>query len=469
MPDPGNVGDRVRNLRLTKRLSQAQLAGHDLSDSYISLIESGKRTPTPAVLRLLADRLGCTAEFLADGIEPQQRTHLEVHGRHADLARLSGDLETALAGFNHVIARSDNPKLTARARWGQARTLEELGRTEEAILAFEDLREAAEHDTGQASPLPPLVALTRCYHSVGDLGQAVALGERTLERLGELDLTVGEEHTELCRVLLLAYIDRGDVTHAQKLGRAALADAEPTNASVTEAYHQASLRALELGAPGDALYLADQALVSQTKSAWPRARARLRSAAARALLRGVPSFLPRSADSRVFSATGSEPGKDQAREALELLGSAAPWLDGIEAVQCTIESARAHVRSGDLDTAVTTLEQVLRDLDAGAPADERPHAGQAVALERARANLVLAQAWLSKDDLKTARSVLSTVTTGLENVTPGRPSAQAYRELGDLLEAAGDESSAAIAYRRALEAAGLHPAVRSITIAMAGR
>src|SRR5262245_6041491 len=98
MPGLGNVGDRVRNLRLTKRMSQAQRAGHDLSDSYISLIESGKRTPTPSVLRLLADRLGCTAEYLADGIEPEQRTHLEVRGRYAELSLRTGDLDAALAG-----------------------------------------------------------------------------------------------------------------------------------------------------------------------------------------------------------------------------------------------------------------------------------------------------------------------------------------------------------------------------------
>src|SRR3954471_9204509 len=117
MPGLGNVGERVRDLRLTRRLSQAQLAGHDLSDSYISLIESGKRTPTPAVLRLLAERLGCTAEYLSEGIAPEQRTHLEVRERHANLALLSGELTAALAGFDEVIEHSDDPELTARSRW----------------------------------------------------------------------------------------------------------------------------------------------------------------------------------------------------------------------------------------------------------------------------------------------------------------------------------------------------------------
>ncbi|MCP9969035.1 helix-turn-helix domain-containing protein [Actinomadura madurae] len=155
MPGPGNVGERVRNLRLTRRLSQAQLAGHDLSDSYISLIESGKRTPTPTVLRMLAERLGCTPEYLAEGVEPEQRAHLEVRERHAHLALLRGDPATAEAGFDEVIARSDDPDLTARARWGRARALEEMGRTDRAIALFEELREQAERDPGRASWLPP--------------------------------------------------------------------------------------------------------------------------------------------------------------------------------------------------------------------------------------------------------------------------------------------------------------------------
>jgi transcriptional regulator with XRE-family HTH domain len=475
MPGPGNVGDRVRNLRLTKRLSQAQLAGHDLSDSYISLIESGKRTPTPAVLRLLAERLGCTAEYLADGIEPEQRTHLEVRGRYADLALLGGDLEAALTEFDEVIARSDSPSLSARAKWGRARTLEELGRTEEAILSFEEIRELMERDTGRASTLPSLVALTRCYHAVGDLGQAIALGERALDRLRELGLGLGTERNELSRVLLLAYIDRGDVARAHDLGRAVLGETEPVastesaatdapaatatatadisgEAALTEAYRKASVRALELGAAGDALYLAEQALAVKSEGTRTSAWARLRAAAARALLRGVPSYRP---------ALEGNP----AEEALELLAAAAPHLDGIEAVDCAIEIARARLMAGDVTATVQAVDAVLRDLDS----PDQPHTDDAAALEGVRARLVLAQARLAQNDRKGAREVLRVATARLEKVAPARPVAQASRELGDLLEAAGDEAGAALAYRRALEAAGLYPAARSITVALAGQ
>src|SRR4051794_36964665 len=56
----GSLGHRIRATRISRGLSQAQLALPELSDSYVSLIESGKRVPTPDVVRLLARKLGCS-------------------------------------------------------------------------------------------------------------------------------------------------------------------------------------------------------------------------------------------------------------------------------------------------------------------------------------------------------------------------------------------------------------------------
>jgi tetratricopeptide (TPR) repeat protein len=437
MPGPGNVGERVRNLRLTRRLSQAQLAAHDLSDSYISLIESGKRTPTPAVLRLLAERLGCTPEYLADGVEPEQRAYLEVRERQARLACLAQDPGTALSLFDEVVLRSDDPELTLRARWGRARALEDLGELESAIGAFEELREQAERDPGRSSWLPSVISLARCYHAVGDLGQAIALAERALARLRELGLTAGREYAEAGRLLMLAYVDRSDLGRARDLGRRVLASDETP---ATSAYRAATGLALQSGAIGDALYLADRAIAAQDESTAPLSRARLGVAGARALLRGVASY-------------GTEPsGQDSdltsAQEALELLRDAAPRLSGPDAAECTIETARALVLMGKLDQAVDTTERALGELD-----DDH-------SLGNVQARLVLARARLAQADTPAALSELRSSAAGLRRLPPDRSSARASRELGDLLDAAGDSTGATAAYRRALEAAGLRPSAR---------
>ncbi|HEX2315130.1 MAG TPA: helix-turn-helix domain-containing protein [Thermomonospora sp.] len=463
MPGPGNVGERVRNLRLTRRMSQAQLAGHDLSDSYISLIESGKRTPTPAVLRLLAERLGCTSEYLAEGIEPEQRAHLEVRERYARLALDAGDAAGALTGFEDVITGSDDPELTVRARWGRARALEGLGRVEAAIGVFEELREQAERDPGRSSALPALVALARCYHAVGDLGQAIALGERVLGRLQELRLAAGDEHTEAGRVLLLAYVDRSDPERAHRLGREVLGIGQGSGLTLTEAYRRASVLALEQGAVGDALYLADQALAAQDDGARTRAVARLHLAAARALLRGVRPF-------------GDAP--HPAAEAMVLLDGAAAGLRGAEAVDCAIETARALVLLGEPDRAVEAAERQIALLTSGSePVANGAHAGPALADDRVagpgvrslqvvQARLIIARARLAQEDRPAAAAVLRDTAERLDDLGREghrRPIAHLLRELGELFEAADDPDGATTAYRHALEAAGLRRSFRQGT------
>lgn len=440
MPGPGNVGERVRNLRLTRRLSQAQLAGHDLSDSYISLIESGKRTPTPTVLRLLAERLGCTAEYLADGIEPEQRAHLEVRERHAQLALRNGDPEPALAEFEDVIDRSDDAELTQRARWGRATALEELGRIEAAIGAFEELRELSERDPGRTSRLPAVIALARCYHSVGDLGQAIALGERALTLLHDLGLGTGPEHAEAGRVLLLAYMDRSDIDRARRLGRQVLS---APSTPVSEAYRAASVKALQSGSLGEALHFADRAIDTHAEGAGSRAQARLGIAAARALLRGVGSYetVPSGQDADVTAA----------QEALELLRAAAPALTGDAALECVIETARALVLIGRLDQAVATAEAALAGL------------GPESALGIVQTRLVLARALVAREDRAAALKLLRAAAAALGDLSPSREVAQVSRELGDLFDSAGDAAGATTAYRRALEFAGLRPTSRPQT------
>ena len=494
MPGPGNVGERVRNLRLTRRLSQAQLAGHDLSDSYISLIESGKRTPTPTVLRMLAERLGCTPEYLAEGVEPEQRAHLEVRERHAHLALLAGDPARAESGFDDVIARSDDPDLTSRARWGRARALEELGRTEEAIALFEELREQAERDPGRASWLPPVIALARCYHTVGDLGQAIALGERALNRLRHLGLGVGHEYTEVGRILLLAYVDRSDPVRAHALGRRMLAPGEASaeHTDPADGYRQASERALGEGAVGDALYLADQALAAYNGVSAAVGQARLNLAGAKALLRGVAPFgseldlatpltehAEKDGDARAFG-PGAFPGRRKgpgwqwneaarataAEEAIDLL-KGTDVLEGFEATESTIEKARALVLVGRSDEATEILEDFLETglalsaptSDLSPPVTAHPGIDQAVRVRKTtQARMVLARARLAQGDPTAALVVLRAADGDLRRLPQGRQAAQLFRELGELFETAGDARDATAAYRRALEAAGLRPA-----------
>jgi transcriptional regulator with XRE-family HTH domain len=427
MPGQGSVGERVRNLRLSKHLSQAQLAGTELSDSYISLIESGKRTPTPAVVRLLASRLGCLPEYLSEGIEPEERLHLQVRARHAELALLGGDADQALTWFDEILEAVDNdPELMKRARWGRARALETMGRGEEAIKALEELREEATRDRGRAGWLPVTIVLARCYRAAGDLGRTLALGESALNRLADLRLLGGEDAAEIGRTLIATYLDRGEPEPGHELAERLLAAGESDPSVMISAYVDASRQALEEGEGGESLYLAEQALALYAGGEQEKAQARLRVTAARTLL---PS--------------GASPV--DAGKALELLTKAEPILSGMDAAECRIEMARSKVLLGEPAAAVRIAEGVLADLTA------QPHAS----VTTIRARLMLAQALIADGDRDKALTALRAARDELAGLEASRATARVWRELGDLFGTAEDSAAMMDAYRKALESAGL--------------
>lgn len=458
MSGQANIGDRVRDLRLSKRLSQAELAGRELSNSYISLIESGKRRPTPDVVRLLADRLGCTPEFLLDGIEPGQHAHLQVRLRHAELALQAGDLPTAIEKFGQIGSDGDDPELVRRARWGSAHALETAGRLEAAIAVLEELREQAEQEPASRPWLPVCVALCRCYSAVGDLSRAVELGEQALARLDQLGLTATAEAAELGAVMIFACYSRGDIARSREIGQQLTAAGAFGGDAVAEVtYQEASLRALGEGATGDALYLADRALETRAHEHERRARARLRVTYARTMLSSISRrpLSPVGAGGNGADPVGvlDEPTRAEVDEALGSLRTAAPIFDGAEALSCQIDIAQAMVLLGKSEEAAKTAETAASEL--GRLAD-----GEA-ATEINRARMVVAQARLSDGEHGEALRVLRTVGDQLAMMPATRAVARTWRKLGDLFGNAGDEAAMTDAYQRALECTGVRPIVRT--------
>src|SRR5438477_7614897 len=67
VPQPETVGERLRRLRLERGFSQRDLSAPGVSYAYISRIEAGARRPSVKALRMLAAKLGVTAEYLETG------------------------------------------------------------------------------------------------------------------------------------------------------------------------------------------------------------------------------------------------------------------------------------------------------------------------------------------------------------------------------------------------------------------
>src|SRR5436190_7495415 len=78
------LGERVRQLRVSKGLTQGELAGDRFSKEYISQIERGKTRPTRRTIEWLAAQLGVDTEFLQNGVATDERNRIETRLARAE-------------------------------------------------------------------------------------------------------------------------------------------------------------------------------------------------------------------------------------------------------------------------------------------------------------------------------------------------------------------------------------------------
>ncbi|WP_242454285.1 helix-turn-helix domain-containing protein [Bailinhaonella thermotolerans] len=422
----------MRALRLNRRLSQAQLAGPDLSDSYVSLIESGKRMPTPAVVRLLAERLGCTADFLLHGVEPRQRIDAEYGLRHAELELRHGDALAAAERFAAIAASEseDNPAVAAMARLGHARALESAGRLPEAVRAYEELRQEAAHHPERFSDLSLIVALCRCYRVAGDVLRARELGSAALEVAERLDLVRGQDAIQLASALVATEHDSG-VANAVPYAERVLLAAQPVQAvdrsDEINVLWDTSLRAASASEPALAIKLADEAVAASTHAGTSVDLARLALGCARIALRGEPPRIQRAEE---FADLAQRSLAEPAHQAM-----------------CLTILARVKVLMANPSEAVPLARRALQ-LAGGTPR-----------VETASAHTVLGMALMADSDERAAADSLQTAAGHLEELPRSREVAKAWKELGDLFSRIGYGEASASAYRNALHAVGLRPAM----------
>ncbi len=446
MPSQGTIGDRVRGLRLSRRMSQAQLAGPDLSDSYVSLIESGKRTPTPVVARLLAERLGCTTEFLLHGIEPRQRIDTELGLRHAELELLHGNPSVAADRFGEIVkvAGEENAMLAAHARFGRARALEVQGKVGSAVKAFECLRREAATHPERLADLPLAVALSRCYQRAGDILRARDLAVHALGEVNRLPLAQGEIAIELAASLVGIGGTRGSGSPSMSYVRNILSvNGVPAVVNRTAEIHalwQASITAADGEDSALAVRLADDAIATGRPA---------RMASQLALI---------ATDWARLAVGGDEP-LDEARE----LAAAASEVFAVfpehvhEYVRSLVVRAHVQLGAGDALGATALAGTALDTLG-----DQAGAIGAGVQLVLARAALTRGQDDAVTTALNAARQMLNGVRHELSG--PDREAARAWRDLGDLYGQVGVVDEQTSAYRRALETAGVRDAMVGMTV-----
>lgn len=425
----GQPGDRLKERRVALGLRQVDLAGARITTSYVSLLEANKRVPTSEVLEYLAERLGCTAEYLRDGVDPEAAIRARLDLDFAELTLRNGDPAEARAVFARLMDGQGVPA-TIRwdARWGHARALEGQGDLDAAIEAYGRLEAEAALQPIERPWLSVATALCRCSLEAGDVARATEMAERSLARARERGLDGGDAHAELLSTLVFCYYRRNDLVHASRLAEDLidLTDATGSRRARGAAYWNAAGVAEARGSLADAVVLAERAVALYAEEDDERSLARVSVAAAWFLMRTVP---PQPMKAR-----------DLLRRALRRLADVGSVVDRAYA---HTEMSRAELLLGHPEKALDCATRAV-ELLGGEPRSET-----------ATAHVAAASALHGLGRGDEAREHLARAEASLRSLPASRFTAMAWRRVGDLHRDLGNDDEALSALDKALEASGL--------------
>ena len=426
------IGQRLRRLRHERGLSQRELSSPGVSYAYISRIEGGARRPSVKALRMLARKLGVSADYLETGSEIRDTEERELRIADAELElRLAEDTEQAQRKLKRLLdeaVEAGDSLAASRASIALGLAAAHAGRHQEAIRMFEA---GLEVDDVSPSVRPDVFAtLGRAYDASGEPRRAVELFERCLDEVSRESPEDFTAQVRFTTYLSYALTDLGDLDRAEEVLQEAIARAGDT----TDAY-------------------------SRVRLYWSVARlneVRGRSAAALTSIRRAIALLDVTDDTlhlaRAHLLCGSimlsqgraaEAGRHY-ELAEQLLGSGAEPED---LTNLYTDQSKLAAQLGNADAAIERAEAAL----AAAP--------DGYLRERGNALWALAEGKALKDDVDGANEAFRQATELLGEHGHRRDYLDAYRAWGKLLRKAGREEQALEVLERAADLAAEPPAV----------
>jgi tetratricopeptide (TPR) repeat protein len=420
------IGQRLRRLRHERGLSQRELSSPGVSYAYISRIEAGARRPSVKALRMLAKKLGVSADYLETGSEIRDTDERELRIADAELelrlADTPGEAESKLEQLRDDAIAAGDVVAASRANIALGLAAAAAGRNADAI---ERLESGFELSPVSPSGRPDVFAtLGRAYAATSRPDKAVEVFERALDEVGQdapEDLTAQIRFTTY---LSYALTDLGDLERAQSVLDSALEQAE----AMTDAYSRVRLywslaRLSDLqGRPAAALDYVRRAiaLLDVTDDTLHLARAHL--------LCGSILMTQDRAD---------EAGKHF--DVAEQLFGTTP--EPIDVANLYTDQAQRAVRLGNGDEAVRRARAAL-----DAVGDDYPH-------EQGNALWALAEGLALTGDTDAANDAFRQATTLLESQGHRRDYIEAYRAWGKFLRRVGREEEALEVLERAADLA----------------
>lgn len=420
------VGRRIRKLRLTRGLSQLQLAQGICTSAYISTIESGKRRGSDRVLAAIADRLETTVDHLQTGRSPGLATRLHLEVERLRVAVIQGRPDEAVVPAEEIrdeALRSGLPSQAGRAEEVRGRALLRLGRRPEALEAFVGANEILREDPVEARA-GAIAGAARCRFQMGDVHHAIHELEAYLIELMRRPALDPTAATQVYGALIGPCFEAGLIDRA----REAAAEVRRLEARVTDpetiacshinvggvylaegrveeavaALARAETLFVQIGAVADGVKVAiNQAMVFIEGERWEDARVRLKQA---------------------LVWLGEDPNSIDRGRALNQLG-------------------RVERLSGDGRSAVAYLQEALTVLDG----DQHN--------ERGLAQRELGLCALAQGDVEAGTCLLRDALGSYQSASNPLEEARTYMLLGDAMRGAEVLGPVAQAYRDGVERA----------------
>ncbi|MFD9904380.1 helix-turn-helix domain-containing protein [Streptomyces sp. NPDC059063] len=419
-------GRRLRQLRVQRGLSQTELAGDEVSASYVSRVESGRRSPNELIAAFFARRLEVSLEVLTDPTSHDDAGHrsrrLDIAGRLLDARDLRKDRDLSdaaelLRGIGAAAAGHAEEDVLWEATWELAEVLRELGDTAEEHTVLTRLSEASLSQETPRLGARVATALSDNLRRQGRLGEAVRAAEHAVSVTVTLPPTA---HGRVSAMLALihAYTDSGEPANAAGLADTfeEIAGDIPSRQLRGQVYWAAGSARFHGGRPADGVRLHEQAFACLRPDANLADWARLRRASAALRLEHDLSDSATEHAERLLA---------RARQALDLVGS---------------EDDRAHLMLAEAQLALRqgkperVLELTAEACGSGA---ELQLAG------RGECHLLAARAHALAGDTAAARDCFRLAAETLDRAGAYRKSSEAWRQLSDLLTAGPGDGPAA--------------------------
>ncbi|MET9686847.1 helix-turn-helix domain-containing protein [Streptomyces coeruleorubidus] len=173
MIDQPHFGRRLRTLRQERGLSQAKLAGDNMSPGYLSRLESGARPPTPKVLAYLAEQLNVPVSAFEGPARTEGAPTEDLVKAVTAPDSGDGNVSALLERVAHDQADLSLP-LRWLALWSLAGLQAESTWREAQLAVAQELLKTADESGVPELRVRSRVLLSRLHRSIGDMKAANA-------------------------------------------------------------------------------------------------------------------------------------------------------------------------------------------------------------------------------------------------------------------------------------------------------